>query len=457
MAYYAIVEPTPVVSSSGRRCPGVMTEDEERANIAAVYAWREYISQLLERPIPIQLFPRHFHRGTEVRRMGFIVRLTDHEAFLCLIGDTPSRLITRVLLESVGDVLSEDHKLELADWCYRQQQLQQRSRTAIERDHENGHLTDDQYTELIARLSLDEQFVQSQTKLPMTYVPHVYDPSTHTLIGQKFTVRINGTPVSHRQRDDLTTIAIDRNASLYLDHVSDPKLRFETLSDELLYYRNVIPWHADDYVDELITELNINPDRVYLSVVDLTPNTTVAAVDLTALNRVKAGEQANVLYIPKMSARWTNDNIQQLLRFFDPEHHRDIKVQWWLTYDHPISHTNENESKRSTEQRSTEQRYYMNLTITFPPERHQAGLFKFMFSPLRFDLPNDGEDYRLDQHRWPDTTDDGIIYYHHQRLHKQTVVNADVFKRQAALGLPTNRSYDSLRRLYDRLTDSGPE
>lgn len=456
MAYYAIVEPTPTVTG-GRRCPGELTEDEEETNIAALAQWRDYIGELLERSVPVQVFPRHFRRGDEVRRLGFVVRLTDHEAFLCLVGDTPRRLITLDLLESVGNLLPEWHRIELNDWRHRQRQLQRQVREAIERDHETGRLTEDQYTELLANLALNEQFVTEQTRLPRDYTPQVYDPTTHQLVNQTFTVRLNGVPITSKVRDDLMTIVIDRNTDPYLKYVSVSTMRFDSPSDERIYYRNNIPWYADQFIGEMAIDLNIDPDRAYLSVSGLTPGVTVTAVDPAALNRVKAGEQANILFVPRLSDRWNDESIRRLLKFFDPEHHQEIKTQWWLTYDQDQGQGSAVTGvSGSTDGGSAGRggRYYLNLTITFPPDRRQAGLFKFMFSPLRFEPPTEEIDYRLDNYRWPDDFDpgaDGIIYYRHPRHQQRTVVSADVFKRQAALGLPTNHSYDSLRRLYEHL------
>ena len=418
MAYYAIV-----------KSPTKFTTDELEQNVSALFAWRDYIQQLLKRPVHLQLIRR--------RPRGLIVRLTDREAFQCLVGSNSSRQVFRAQLPTLKNTQTELHIMELNSWRHRQLQLIQQATSAVVKDTQ---LSDQRRKELLLELDLERQFVESRTSIPYLYYPKTYNSQTRQIVPRSELVGVNGELyVITSTRDDLMTIAIDRFPNRYLEYVNEPELQFRSHSDRLTYYRNVIPWQAREYIDEFIDELDLHPERSFLSLTGLSDNASVDAVNVDA-------DDVDALYIEKLSSYWTEERVTQLLKFFDPVGYRDIKLKWWLTYDNGTD---------------TNGAYHLNLTLMFPPGRRQASVFKHLFPRLDFEVPPLDGDYDLQQHirsdAYGNTGDDtDVVRKYNPKWFKRSVSQYDVFKRLVVLGLPTERledgvRYSDLHRLLDRI------
>lgn len=416
MAYYAVIEPPR---------HQVFTSKELEQNIAAIYQWRDFMRHFLKRPVPIQLFPF---------QDGIFIRMTDHEAYICLVGDNEKHQITRDTIPRLKNSLSDVHMIELTNWKHRQQQRMSSLLSEITTD---SSIPKERLNELVLEIETEQDFINTRTCLPYIYYLKSYNPKKHRLVHQTETVVVNDEPyVITSVRDDMITIAIERFPNKYLGYVSEQDVIFKAHSDKLTYYKNVIPWEAVEFIEELLDELDMHPDRTFLSITGLSDNARLSIVNSARYNCVRCGEHPNVLYIPKLSSQWTEERVIELLKFFDPVGYKNIILKWWLSYQ---SNT-----------------YYMNLTIIFPPDRSYAGLFKKLFSPLNFNPPPSDADYEHVIGTDGGGTDGGAddvntIYHLHPRLTKCMVSEHDVFTRMAILDLK-DFNYSNIRVLYEEMT-----
>lgn len=404
MAYYAVIEPPRSHS---------FTANELEQNISAIYQWREFIQHLLKRSFSIQLFT-----GED----GIFIRLTDYDAYVCLIGDNTEHQISREMLPLLNNSLSETHSIELSNWQHRQRQRLSSIMSSITAD---TSIAKEKLDELVLEVEVEQDFVNTRTSLPYLYYLKSYDPVCQKLVHQTETVSINGEKyVITSVRDDLLTIAIEHYPNRYLEYVNVPGIEFASYSDKLTYYKNVIPWEAIEFIEELLDEMDMHPERTFLSITGLSDNAKLLPVDQARHPLPNSGEHPNVLYIPRLSNRWNEERIIELLKFFDPTEYQKVVLKWWLSYE--------------------SNSYYMSLTLVFPPGS-RAWLFKYLFSPMT-ELPPSDADYKGDFNRVSEGVD--CVYYYHPRLTKSMISEYDMFQRLYILDLG-EVSYSNLQKLIN--------